>query len=147
MSAQLGLLVCACVQGTPLFFFFRLWKKKPNNPKPVFLKLRKKEKAREREREREEKSNREESLSKRLSQKTLSPSVLCLPSSLKATKRLKSFGRRRGRRRSSSSSSWRRKNEGTRSKTSDRGRLSRSSRRAGLCPKTRSRRSARCRPR
>ncbi len=131
-----------------IFFFFVCGRK---NPTTNFkLLLRKKEKAREREREREEKSNREESLSKRLSQKTLSPSVLCLPSSLKATKRFESFGRRRRRRRrrrSSSSSSWRRKNEGTRSKTSDRGRLSRSSRRAGLCPKTRSRRSARCRPR
>ena len=141
MSAQLGL-VCECVQGTPLFFF-RLWKKKPNNQ---FQTVVSKERKSEREREREEKSNREESLS-RLSQ--LSPLCLCLPSSLKATKRFESGRRRRRRRRrrSSSSSSWRRKNEGTRSKTSDRGRLSRSSRRAGLCPKTRSRRSARCRPR
>ena len=92
MSAQLGLLVCACVQGTPLFFF-RLWKKKPNNPKPVFLKLRKKEKARERERKRGEVKQRRKSLFASLT-KTLSPSVLCLPSSLKATKRFES-GRRR----------------------------------------------------
>ena len=90
MSAQLGL-VCECVQGTPLFFFFRLWKKKPNNQ---FQTVVAKERKSEREREREEKSNREESLS-RLSQKTLSPSVLCLPSSLKATKRFESGRRRR----------------------------------------------------
>ena len=142
MSAQLGL-VCACVQGTPLFFSFV----EEKTQQPISNCCCERKKKREREREREEKSNREESLS-RLSQKTLSPSVLCLPSSLKATKRFESGRRRRRRRRSSSSSSsWRRKNEGTRSKTSDRGRLSRSSRRAGLCPKTRSRRSARCRPR
>ena len=125
------------------FFFFRLWKKKPNNQfQTVVAKERKSE--RERERKRGEVKQRRKSLFASLT-KTLSPSVLCLPSSLKATKRFES-GRRRRRRRSSSSS-WRRKNEGTRSKTSDRGRLSRSSRRAGLCPKTRSRRSARCRPR
>ena len=141
MSAQLGL-VCECVQGTPFFFSFV----EEKTQQPISNCCCERKKKREREREREEKSNREESLSKRLSQKTLSPSVLCLPSSLKATKRFES-GRRRRRRRRSSSSSWRRKNEGTRSKTSDRGRLSRSSRRAGLCPKTRSRRSARCRPR
>ena len=74
MSAQLGL-VCECVQGTPLFFF-RLWKKKPNNQfQTVVAKERKSE--REREREREEKSNREESLSLRLSQK-LSPPLFCV---------------------------------------------------------------------
>ena len=129
-----------------LFFFFRLWKKKPNNQfQTVVAKERKSE--RERERKRGEVKQRRKSLFASLT-KTLSPSVLCLPSSLKATKRFESGRRRRRRRRrSSSSSSWRRKNEGTRSKTSDRGRLSRSSRRAGLCPKTRSRRSARCRPR
>ena len=143
MSAQLGL-VCECVQGTPLFFFFVCGRK---NPTTNFkLLLRKKEKARERERERKRGEVKQRRKSLASLTKTLSPSVLCLPSSLKATKRFES-GRRRRRRRSSSSSSWRRKNEGTRSKTSDRGRLSRSSRRAGLCPKTRSRRSARCRPR
>ena len=66
MSAQLGL-VCECVQGTPLFFFFRLWKKKPNNQ---FQTVVAKERKSEREREREEKSNREESLA---SLTTLSP--------------------------------------------------------------------------
>ena len=49
-------------------FFFRLWKKKPNNQKPVFETA--KERKSEREREREEKSNREESLA---SLTTLSP--------------------------------------------------------------------------
>ena len=77
MSAQLGLLVCACVQGTPLFFFFRLWKKKPNNPKPVFLKLRKKEKARERERE-ERRSQTEKKVSQSVSHKKLSPPLFCV---------------------------------------------------------------------
>ena len=141
MSAQLGL-VCECVQGTPLFFFVCGRKNPTTNFK---LLLRKKEKAREREKERRSQTEKKVS---RVSHNSL-PSVLCLPSSLKATKRFESGRRRRRRRRrrSSSSSSWRRKNEGTRSKTSDRGRLSRSSRRAGLCPKTRSRRSARCRPR
>ena len=126
--------------------FFRLWKKKPNNQKPVFETAKERKSEREREREKERRSQTEKKVS-RVSHNSL-PSVLCLPSSLKATKRFESGRRRRRRRRrSSSSSSWRRKNEGTRSKTSDRGRLSRSSRRAGLCPKTRSRRSARCRPR
>ena len=65
-----------------LFFFFRLWKKKPNNQ---FQTVVAKERKSEREREREEKSNREESLS-RLSQ--LSP--LCFVSAvvLKSNKAL-----------------------------------------------------------
>ena len=64
-----------------LFFFFRLWKKKPNNQ---FQTVVAKERKSEREREREEKSNRE-SLS-RLSQ--LSP--LCFVSAvvLKSNKAL-----------------------------------------------------------
>ena len=59
MSAQLGL-VCECVQGTPLFFF-RLWKKKPNNQfQTVVAKERKSE--RERERKRGEVKQRRKSL-------------------------------------------------------------------------------------
>ena len=127
-----------------LFFFFSFVEEKTQQPISNCCCERKKK--REGERKRGEVKQRRKSLASLT--KTLSPSVLCLPSSLKATKRFESGRRRRRRRRrSSSSSSWRRKNEGTRSKTSDRGRLSRSSRRAGLCPKTRSRRSARCRPR
>ena len=68
-----------------LFFFFRLWKKKPNNQfQTVVAKERKSE--RERERKRGEVKQRRKSLFASLT-KTLSPSVLCLPSSLKATKR------------------------------------------------------------
>ena len=68
MSAQLGL-VCECVQGTPLFFF-RLWKKKPNNQKPVFETAKERKSERERERKRGEVKQRRKSLA---SLTTLSP--------------------------------------------------------------------------
>ena len=69
------------------FFFFRLWKKKPNNPKPVFLKLRKKEKARERERKRGEVKQRRKSLKASLTKNSL---PLCFVSAvvLKSNKAL-----------------------------------------------------------
>jgi len=69
-----------------------LWKKKPNNQKPVFETAKERKSERERERKRGEVKQRRKSLA---SLTTLSPSVLCLPSSLKATKRFESGRRRR----------------------------------------------------
>ena len=93
MSAQLGL-VCECVQkGLLLFFFVCVEEKKPNNQFQTVV-VAKERKSREREREREEKSNREKKKSL-ASLTTLSPLCVCLPSSLKATKRFESGRRRR----------------------------------------------------
>jgi len=74
VSAQLGL-VCECVQGTPLFFFFRLWKKKPNNQ---FQTVVAKERKSEREREKERRSQTEKKVSQSVSHKKLSPPLFCV---------------------------------------------------------------------
>ena len=82
MSAQLGL-VCECVQGTP--FFFRLWKKKPNNQ---FQTVVAKERKSEREREKERRSQTEKKVSLCVSHKNSLP--LCFVSAvvLKSNKAL-----------------------------------------------------------